>query len=94
MDCAASTSSRRARAAQVPKARPLEPHAVTEGRQPLARPPQRLGIDIQPEEPDAGARLLRRSAAACPPIPTVPSITQPSRRGRRRNATSSTRTGT
>src|SRR5215469_1972798 len=33
------------------------------------------------------------SRSACPPIPIVPSTTQPSPRGRKRNVTSSTRTG-
>ena len=38
--------------------------------------------------------LDARSASACPPIPTVPSIIHPPPRGRRRNATSSASTGT
>src|SRR5215472_7924471 len=34
-----------------------------------------------------------KSRSACPPMPIVPSTTQPPRRGRKRNATSSIRTG-
>src|SRR6266498_1015932 len=92
MACASATP---AAAAWTPRSRKLPWRSVTRRPKRARRRRARSSASGSPSIPSRRvvASPASNSRSACPPIPIVPSTTQPPRRGRKRNVSSSTSTG-
>src|SRR5262245_7587076 len=95
-------SSRMAEACEIPAAAAIGPSPRKLPWRSNARSPKRArrararrSASLSASTPSRRTRVppLSNSRSECPPIPTVPSTTQPPSRGRKRNATSSASTG-
>src|SRR5580765_897651 len=95
-------SSRIAVAAAIPASLAIDPRprklpwrSATRSPKRARRMPARRSASLSASTPSSRVRPspLSISRSECPPMPTVPSTTQPSSRGRKRNITSSASTG-
>src|SRR5262245_30091335 len=91
----ATASSTPDSAASAARRRKLPWRSTTRSPNRANRRPARPSASRSASSPSRRTRspLASRSRSECPPMPTVPSTTQPGWRGRRRNVTSSASTG-